>query len=204
MKQSLAVVCLFVATGAVSALKAQAPDPTQVERIATVNFTAAVFQTAEGQREFGAVQTKYAPRQAQLQTLNQEVESLRKLLSSDNKLTDPDKQLREKSLDSKEKQLEREAEDFRNDSQADSQQVYQRIAQKMYTFLQLYAQQNGFTILIDRGPDATPVVWYAAKGVDVTDDLIKAYNNRPATTPSSQNSPARNVPQALPSAPSPH
>ena len=204
MKQSLAVVCLLLGIGGTSTTKAQAPGANRIERVATVNFTAAVLQTAEGQREFGALQTKYAPRQAQLQTLNQEIESLRKLLSSDSKLTDSDKQLRQKSLDSKEKQLQREAEDFRNDSQSDSQQVYQRIAQKMYTFLQAYAQQNSFTILIDRGSDATQVVWYAAKGVDVTEDLIKAYNNRPATTPSTENSPPGNPPKTLPSAPLPH
>jgi outer membrane protein len=208
MKRSFVVVCFFLALGIASGVKAQAPaNVGQTEHIATVNFTGAVLQTAVGRREFGALQTKYAPRQAQLQALSGEVESLRKQLSDGNKLTDEERQSREKTLDTEEKQLQRQAEDFRNDSEAESQQVYQRIAQKMYAFLQTYVQQRGFTVVIDRGSDTAPVVWYAAKGVDITDDLIKAYDERAGAAIGSrvdQTSPAPNPPGSLPSAPLPH
>jgi outer membrane protein len=208
MKRSFVVVCSFLVLGIVSGVQAQAPaNAGQAEHIATVNFTAAVLQTTEGRREFGALQTKYAPRQAQLQTLNGEVEALRKQLSSDSKQTDAEKQTREKTLDTEEKQLQRQAEDFRNDSEAESQQVYQRIAQKMYAFLQTYVQQRGFTVVIDRGSDTAPVVWYAAKGVDITDELIKAYDARAGATTGSrldETPPAHNPPGSLPTAPSPH
>jgi outer membrane protein len=208
MKRSNAVVCLFFVMGVPASLTAQMPGSTgPIERTVTVNFTQAVLQTAEGRREFGALQTKYGPRQTELQSLNREVESLRKQLGSDgSKLADADRQSREKTLDDKDKQLQRQAEDFRNDSQADSQQVYQRIAQKMYVFLQGYAQRHNFAMVIDRGSDATPIVWYAAKGVDVTDDLIKAYDESAATTGShlDQAPSAQKPDKSLPPAPSPH
>jgi outer membrane protein len=209
MKRSLAVLCSFLSIGVSSVLAAQTPvHPDQPAHIVTVGFTAAVLQTAEGQRELGALQTRYAPRQAQLQTLNTQVESLQKQLNSDNsKLTDAERQSREKSLDTLEKQLQRQADDFRNDSQADSQQVYQRIAQKMFTFLQTYAQQKGFAIVIDRGSDTAPVVWYAAKGFDITDDLVKSYNSHADTNQHSNSNgvaPTQNTPESMPSAPLPH
>ena len=208
MKRSLAVVCSFCLLGFSSGASAQTPtNEVHPEHLVTISFNAAVLQTTEAQREFTALQTRYAPRQAQLQTLNDEVESLRKQLSGGDKLTDTEKESREKSLDSKEKQLQRQAEDFRNDSQADSQQIYQRIAQKVYAFLQTYSQRNGFSIVIERGSDASPVVWYTAKNMDITDELIKAYNSEGETTPHSngnKTAPTRNPPSSLPSAPAPH
>jgi len=212
MKRSLAVVCSFFILGCPCALSAQtavdaaqkSAATTQAGRLVTVSFNTAVLQTAEAQREFAALQTKYAPRQAQLQSLSDEVETLRKQLnSSGDKLSASEQASREKSLDSKEKQLQRQGEDFRNDSQADSQQTYQLIAQKMYTFLQTYSQRNGFYLVIDRGSDATPVVWYTANSADITDELIKAYNAEPGTPPSGAKALPRDPPRSLPAAPTP-
>jgi outer membrane protein len=168
-----------------------ASNPTVAQHIVTLSFNSAVMQTAEAQRELGALQAKLAPRQAQLQSLNNEVETLRKQLAdAGDKLSDTDRETRERSLGTKEKELERQAEDFRNDSQNESQQVFQRVAQKVYAFLQTYSQQHGYSAVIERGSDAVPVVWYAAGNLDITDELIKAYNAQ---------SPAG--PAALPNAP---
>jgi outer membrane protein len=79
-------------------------------------------------------------------------------------------------LESKEKELQREAEDFKSDSQSESEQIYQRVAQKVYAFLQIFSQQHGYSAVIERGSDAYPVVWYAAGNLDITDELVKAYN----------------------------
>jgi outer membrane protein len=216
MKRSLAVACSFFVLGLPCTLSAQTADaaaqkaasPAPAGHIVTVSFNTAVLQTAEAQREFAALQTKYASRQAQLQSLSDEVELLRKqLVSAGDKLSDSERASREKSLDNKQKQLQRQSEDFRNDSQADSQQVYQQIAQKMYTFLQTYSQRNGFYLVIDRGSDATPVVWYTANSADITDELIKTYNADAATTPHADSNgtkaPTRDPAKSLPSAPTP-
>jgi Skp family chaperone for outer membrane proteins len=173
-------------------------------RLVTVSFNAAVLQTAEAKQGFGALDAKYAPRQAQLQSLTNEVEGLRRELS-DTKLSDADRASRQRELDEKDKQLQRQTEDFRSDSQADSQQVYEGVARKMYTFLQGYAQRSGFGLVIDRGSEETPVVWYTAGGVDITDDLIKAYNAQADSSPGGAKGTAAPSPQQpLPSAPTPH
>ena len=95
---------------------------------------------------------------------------------SSTKLTDAERNQRVQDLSVKDKQLQREAEDFRNDSQSDSQQVFQRVGQKVYAFLQEFAQQHGYTAVIERGTDSAPIVWYAANNIDVTETLVKAYN----------------------------
>ena len=194
--------CVFIlATVSQAQLPSNQPA---AQNIVTLSFNAAVLQTAEAQRELGALQSKFTPRQSQLKALNKDVEALRKQIAdAGDKLSDADRQTREQSLESKEKQLQRQAEDFRNDSQSESQQVFQRVAQKFYAFLQTYSQQHGYSAVIERGSDTAPVVWYAAGNLDITDQLVKAYNaqsssNAPVSTGSAK--PAK----TLPDTPSPH
>jgi outer membrane protein len=187
-----------------------ASNPPAAEHIVTLSFNSAVLETAEAQRELGALQAKLAPRQAQLQSLNNEVETLRKQLAdAGDKLSDTERATRERSLETKEKELQRQAEDFRNDSQNESQQVFQKVAQKVYAFLQTYSQQHGYSAVIERGSDAAPVVWYAAGNLDITGELIKAYNAQsptaPATLPGAPRGGTSARPEkTLPDSPAPH
>jgi outer membrane protein len=190
MKRYAAALFLFTVTGTVLA---QAPVS---QKIVTLSFNAAVLQTAEAQTQMGALKARFAPRQAQLQTQNDEVEALRKQLSDpENKLSETEMTTRQRSLESKEKQLQRQAEDFKNDSDSESQQAFQRVAQKVYAFLQAYAQQHGYSAVIERGSDAAPVVWFAAADMDITGQLVKAYDAQ------SSGSAAK---PALPDTPLPH
>jgi outer membrane protein len=178
-------------------------NPPAAQHIVTLSFNSAVLESAEAQRELGALQAKLAPRQAQLQSLNNEVEALRKQLAdAGDKLSDAERATRERSLETKEKELQRQAEDFRNDSQNESQQAFQNVAQKVYAFLQTYSQQHGYSAVIERGSDAAPVVWYAAGNLDITGELIKAYN---AQLPGAPLDGTSTRPQkTLPDSPAPH
>jgi outer membrane protein len=170
-KSALLLLC-----GVTSVARAQASS-SQAQNIVIVSFNAAVLQTAEAQKSLKGLEVRYAPKQKQLQSLNDEVESLRKeLADTSSKLSDAERATRARSLESKEKELQREAEDFKSDSQSESEQIFQRVATKVYAFLQTFSQQHGYSAVIERGSDAYPVVWYAAGNMDITDELIKAYN----------------------------
>jgi outer membrane protein len=211
MKRWIAARVLLSVSLLATVSRAQvASNPPAAEHIVTLSFNSAVLQTAEAQRELGVLQAKLAPRQAQLQSLNNEVETLRKQLTdTGDKLSDTERETRERSLETKEKELQRQAEDFRNDSQNESQQVFQKVAQKVYAFLQTYSQQHGYSAVIERGSDAAPVVWYAAGNLDITEELIKAYNAEspagPAALPNAPRSGTSARPEkTLPESPSPH
>ena len=96
--------------------------------------------------------------------------------------------------------MQREADDFKNDTDGASQHAFQSVAQKLYAFLQEYSKKHAYTLVIDRGSDAAPVVWYAASNADITVELIKAYDLKAAATPGSRTGPD---PQ-LPLSPVPH
>src|ERR1700753_1500323 len=146
------VTCLFAIPP-----RAQAPATSASVRIAVVAFNAAVLQTSEAQREVSALQTKFAPRETHLETLNTQVESLKKQLTDAAKpLAEAERTEKVKSLDGLQRQLQREAEDFKNDTDSASQQMFQAVAQKLFTFLQQYATQHGYTVVLDRGPNETP------------------------------------------------
>jgi outer membrane protein len=180
-----------------------ASNPPAAQHIVTLSFNSAVLETAEAQRELAALQAKLEPRQAQLQSLNNGVEALRKQLAdAGDKLSDAERATRERSLETKEKELQRQAEDFRNDSQNESQQVFQKVAQKVYAFLQTYSQQHGYSAVIERGSDAAPVVWYAAGDLDITGELIKAYNAQSPVAPRGGTS--TRPEKTLPDSPAPH
>ena len=211
MRRSIVVRTLLSVSWLATVSQAQvASNPPAAQHIVTLSFNSAVLETAEAQRELGALQAKLAPRQAQLQSLNNEVEALRKQLTdAGDKLSDTEAATRERSLETKEKELQRQAEDFKNDSQNESQQVFQKVAQKVYAFLQTYSPQHGYSAVIERGSDTAPVVWYAAGNLDITDELIKAYNAQspaaPAAIPNAPRTGTSARPEkALPDSPSPH
>jgi outer membrane protein len=202
---------LFCIPGVISVAQAQAsPSQVKPQNIVTVSFNAAVLQTDEAKKSVSALEAQYAPKQKQLQALNDEVESLRKQLADTrNNLSDAERATRARLLESKEKELQRQAEDFKSDSQSESEQVFQRVAAKVYAFLQTFSQQHGYSAVIERGSDAYPVVWYAATNLDITYELIKAYNaqaegssSAPANGPAHGASPKLSKP--LPDNPAPN
>ncbi len=159
--------------------RAQAAPPlSDSQHVATVNFTAAVMQTSEAKREFAALQAKYAPRQARLESLSREIETLRNQLAQPSPSTsDADRNTRAQSLGTRQKQLQRDQEDFNTESQSEAEETFGRIAHKFDLFIESYAKQHGYWLVLDRGTaDASPVVLYAIDSIDITTRLVSAYD----------------------------
>jgi outer membrane protein len=183
MKRSLTFF-LLLASGMVLSAAAQTPaasappvaaaaGPT---RIAVVAFQMAVAQTNEGQRDIGDLQKKYAPKEAALKTLSDEIDTLSKQLQDQGAtLSDVERANRSKTIDEKKKQLDRETEDLRNDGQQDMQDMYTTLASKVYDVMQSYAEAQGFTLVLDVSQQQSPVL-YASGGTNITKMVIDAYN----------------------------
>jgi outer membrane protein len=181
MKRSLALV-ITLASGFALSAAAQTPAapaaaaPAGPAKIAVVAFQVAVAQTNEGQRNFADLQKKYEPKRNQLKTLNDEIESLTKALQAQgDKLSDAERASRAKTIDDKKKQLERQGEDAQNDFQQEMQELYNGLASKVYDVLASYAQQQGFTLVLDVAQQQNPVL-YATESTNITKAIIDAYN----------------------------
>ncbi len=210
MKQSLAIAVLM-ASGLALAAAAQTPAepaaaapvtttaaaPAGPPKIAVIAFQVAVGQTNEFQRNFADLQKKYDPKRQQLKTLSDEVDNLTKQLQTQgDKLSDAERASRAKSIDDKKKTLQRDGEDASNDFQNEMQEMYQGLASKVYDVLSTYAQQHGYTLVLDVAQQQTPVL-YAVDSTNITKPIIDAYNTKSGV-------PAPPTPAAgAPSAPTP-
>jgi outer membrane protein len=184
--------------------------PVQVgpAKIAVIAFQLAVGQTNEGQRGFGELQKKYAPREATLKSLSDEVDNLTKQLQAQGaSLSDAERATRAKAIDDKKKQLDRDSQDARNDFQQDMQDMYNQLASKVYDVMQAYSELQGFTLILDISPQQSPVL-YASDGTNITKPVIDAYNVKsgvPAPAAGEQGAPgAQTAPRPKPATPTVH
>jgi outer membrane protein len=202
MKRSLALAFIlasgFVLSAAAQTPAAPAAAPAGPAKIAVIAFQAAVGQTNEFQRNFADLQKKYEPKRQSLKTLNDDVENLTKQLQAQaDKLNESERASRAKTIDEKKKQLERSAEDAQNDFQGEMQEMFNGVASKVYDVLSTYAQQQGFTLVLDVSQQQNPVL-YAHESTNITKAILDAYNVKsgvPAPPPSAQ--------QSAPAAPKP-
>jgi outer membrane protein len=199
MKRSLSLVCMLASTLGVSALaQASAPSQTAAEppsapgapvsaapagptKIAVIQFEAVVGQTNEGQRAFAELNTKYQPKQQQIKTASDEVDTLKKdLQTAGDKLSDAERQTRLRTIDEKEKTLQRNVEDARNDFSGEMNEKFGGIAQKVAGVMTQYAQQNGYTLILDAGSQQqqqSPILW-AAESTNISEAVLQAYNKQ--------------------------
>ena len=171
------------ASGFAQAQNGKPADPACEQRVAAASFATAIMQTREAKTKFDGLRAKFAPRQAQVASLANEVEALRKQLDgAQHPLSDTERNAQIQNLNTKQKQLERAEEDLQNDSRAEAEETYRQIEQKMLAVVQSYAERHGFTLVLDRGTaDAPPILMYANDNVDITRELTAAYD---AETPS--------------------
>ena len=181
MKRSLALIVTLASGFALSAAAQTLPAPAATApagpaKVAVIAFQVAVAQTNEGQRNFADLQKKYAPREAHLKTLADEIDTLTKQLQTQgDKLSETERASRAKTLDEKKKKAQRELEDVQNDMNGEMQEMYNGLASKVYDVLSSYAQQQGFTLVLDVAQQQNPVL-YASESSNITKSVIDAYN----------------------------
>lgn len=145
-------------------------------KIGIVNIQDAIIATNEGKKEFDALQARFAPKQNELKTLNDDVENMKKdLQAKGDKLNEDERAKQLKTLEVKQKTLQRNYEDAQNEFQQAEQEVVNRIGGKMLNVLEKYCDRNGYSIVLDVSNPQTPVLW-ANKGTNITKELVDAYN----------------------------
>jgi outer membrane protein len=161
-----------------AALSAAPAGPT---KIAVIQFEAVVGQTNEGQRAFAELNAKFQPKQQQIKSASDEVDTLKKdLQTSGDKLSEAERASRTRTLDEKEKTLQRNVEDARNDFSGEMNEKFSGIAQKVAGVMTQYAQQNGYTLILDAGSQQqqqSPILW-AAESTNISEAVLQAYNKQ--------------------------
>ncbi len=147
-------------------------------KIAIIAFEQGVIATNEGQRAVADIQKKYEPKKDAIEALSTEVDSLKKQYQAlPANMSDEERATRLKNIDDKEKALQRNVEDAQNAYNQDVQQAYGKIAQKFGGTAVKYAQDHGFTVLLNEGAaQGLPTVLWWQQETDITQAVINAYN----------------------------
>jgi len=210
MKRSLAIAATL-ASGLILSASAQTPSappapaaaataPAGPAKIAVIAFQLAVGQTNEGQRNFADLQKKFDPKRQQLKTLSDEIDSLTKQLQSQGAtLSESERSARTKAIEDKKKQLDRDAQDAQSDFQQQAEDLYNTLGAKVYDVMQAYAEQQGYTLVLDVSEQQSPVL-FASQGTNITKQVIDAYNVK-SGVPAPAPQPAADAPK--PPAPPP-
>ena len=180
---------------------AVAPVAAPATKVGVIVFRAAVSQTNEFQRDFADLQKKYDPKRQELSQLSAQIDSMTKSLQSQGAtLSDEDRAARARAIDEKKKQYDRDSQDDQSDFQSDMQDLVNRIAGKVGEVMTAYAQQHGYTLVLDASQQQdSPTVLYAVQSIDITKAVIDAYNEKSGVPPPPPPTPEAPKPQAAPS-----
>ena len=139
-------------------------------KAAVVNMQSAVFGTAEAKKADVDMQTRFKPRQDEIQNLQKEIESLSARLQS-GKLSAQDENDVTVLGKRKQTELQRKQDDFTADAQAFRDEVLQKIGAKMQVVVKKLAEDKGYDLVLE----ATSAIFFKG-ALDITADAIAAYD----------------------------
>ena len=172
LKKNLVVLSVLV-LGAAALAQAQGQVPT---KIAIINVQNAILSTKDGQKAAADLQAKFNPRQQDLEKKQAELAALQdQLRKGSATMSDEAKTKLMRDIDATTTRVNRDTQDARSDLDEAQGKVMQELGGKMMAVMEKYAVQNGFAMVLDVSNPQTPVLW-AASAVDITNDIVKLYD----------------------------
>lgn len=145
------------------------------DKVAVVDIQQAIIGTAEGKQALQDLQKKYQPRETEINQRQDDVQNLQQQLQKQMTTLSADEQRRmQHDLQEKQTVLQRLEQDAQSSFQYDRDTVMRDLGQKMVKVIDQYASTHGYALVID---GSQVPVYYAAKGVDITPEIVKLYDS---------------------------
>ena len=156
-------------------LGAQTAPAASGDKIGVVDIQQAILDTSEGKEAFQDLQKKYQPRETEINQRQQDVQAMQQQLQKQLTTLSADEQRRmQHELQDKQTVLQRLEQDAQSSFQYDRDSLMRDLGSKMVKVINQYASTHGYAIVID---GSQVPVYYAAKGVDITPEIVKLYNS---------------------------
>lgn len=170
---ALAALLFAAAAGAQSGgAKADPAAP----KAGVINVQVAIQNTAEGKQASAELQSQFAPRSTELDNLSKQIQDIQtRLRTGATTLSDEEKARLTREGETMTRQLNRKQQEFQDDANEAQREVVDRIGRKMIDVLDKYAKEQGYVIVFDTSSQTTPVI-YAANQIDVTQEIIRLYD----------------------------
>jgi len=141
-------------------------------RVGVINIQLAMASTQEGRKALEDLRAQFAPREAEMQKLADEIRDLDgQLRAQERTLSEDARANLTRQLEVKRKQYQRQQQDLQDDVEGARNDVINRIGQKMQAVVTRYAQENNLGLLLDG-----QVVVFAVPSVDITEPVVKLYD----------------------------
>jgi outer membrane protein len=145
-------------------------------KVGVINVQVAITSTAEGKQAAAELQSKFAPRQTDLDNMRKQLDDLQtRLRTGQTTLSDDEKARLAREGDILTRSYQRKQQEAQDDFNDEQQEVVNRIGRKMMAILDKYSKDNAYAIIFDTSAQQTPVV-YAANQIDVTQEIIRLYD----------------------------
>ena len=188
MKISTPILAALAVTFSVSAF-AQAP------KIAVIDMQGALLTTKDGQTAADELKAKFGPREEEFkkrgEALQAKQDAYRKLPATAGAA---EKSSMERDIDSTQKALERDADDAKNDFQAEQNRLLGGIMQKMQSVMTKYAADHQISMIVDVSSQPNNLL-YADKSANISEEIVKAFDSA-APAPAGTTAPVAPAPAA--------
>jgi outer membrane protein len=195
-------VLLFIPVRGVHA-QAGAAAATAPTKIAVLNVRNAIVATAEGKLAQAQLQSQFAPKQNDLQSTQKKIEDIQNRLNQGARtLSDDEKTKLQRQGDLLSRQLQRDSDGLNEELNAAQADIVDGIGRRMLDVLDRYSRENGYAIVLDTSAQGTPVV-YGSMQIDVTQDIIRLYDEAYPVKTGSAGAPAAPAAAPKPATPPP-
>jgi Skp family chaperone for outer membrane proteins len=169
----------WMALAAVSfapAAMAQAGAPPTKFKV--MDMRTAIIATAEAKADVAQLQSQFAPQQAQMESLNKQIDDLaRKLQAGTNTLSDEEKARLTRQGQMLQSQYKRASDQLEEQSNAAQQDMVDGIGRKMMDLVETYAKENNLDAVLNASNDSIGIL-YKAPSMDVTQEIVKLYDQK--------------------------
>jgi outer membrane protein len=178
----LAVVGLVVLASAPASAQAPAPAPaasTAAGKIGFIDVQRVLARSAAGvaareqlEKEKGVVDKELGARRQELEKLREEIDKKGSLLSADAR--------REKQelFERKRRDAARMADDYQKELEKKEQNLLAKVLQELSGVIDKLGKERGYYLIVEK---RGAVVLYAAADADLTDEVIRAYDQQVGT-----------------------
>lgn len=145
-------------------------------KVGVINMLQAISSTAEGKQASTELQAQFGARQQELEALNKQINDLQQRLSANDATLNDDERARLSNQGTRLTQrLDRKRNEYQEDLNTMQSEVVNTIGRKMMEVVNRYAQEHSFAVILDASSQSSTVL-YATKNVDVTQDVVRLYD----------------------------
>jgi outer membrane protein len=189
-----ALLVVFLSVAGAWAQGGAAASAPAASKIVAIDVRGAIQSTAEGKEALIELQSRFAPKQTELQNMQKQMEDIsNRLQTGAATLSDEEKASLQRQSDLLGREFQRSQDDAQEEYTAAQQDIVDRIGRKMLDVVDRYARENGIAMVLDSSVQGGSLL-YRAESFDITADIVHLYDAAYPVKPAAATAPTSHAP----------